>query len=233
MWGDVIVGVLSAFAQFLTAWLGWQVTMKPLTSHQTKKKRLYKLSFLIAGILGIAAVATSTIRSTRTNERLERALGFYRATLENRTPDPTVFSLDPMVPGLPVSVSISKRNTGFLDATHVRGYALAQEYEASRNIEDICSDLEDRLFAVVQSGKAKESAVPAGGLYQVKALGGNLSPDKVKGIREGTIAVYVAQIYTYSDQENHHYEWRLRHIVSGSTEDCGAGDHPWRHKNFF
>ena len=51
MWGDVVIGMLSALAQFVTAWLGWQVTIKPLGSHQTKKKTLYKFLFLIAGLL--------------------------------------------------------------------------------------------------------------------------------------------------------------------------------------
>jgi hypothetical protein len=231
MWSDVAIGVLSALAQFLTAWLGWQVTIKPLGSHQTRKKRLYKLLFLIAGILGVGAVITSTIRSARANEHLERALGFYRANLDNKPPDQTVFSLDPMIAGRPLSVSISKRNTGFLDATHLKGYAFAQAYDASKDIDDVCSDLEDQLFAVVHSRNAEDLTVAAGSVYTIKALGQDLSSDQVKKIGDGILSLYVAQIYAYSDQEKHHYEWRLRHLIKGSTEDCGG--HPWRHKDFF
>jgi hypothetical protein len=53
---DLVIGTISAIAQFSTAWLGWQITIKPLKESENKRKMTYMSLFIASGLLGIVAV---------------------------------------------------------------------------------------------------------------------------------------------------------------------------------
>jgi hypothetical protein len=227
---DILVGLLSALAQFATAWLGWQVTIKPLGKGDGRKKIVYKALFLVAGALGISAACTGTIRSALATDHLGRALGLNRANLDNSGTDKLHFLPLSPIAGQAVAATGFKRNIGLLDALDVRGVAVTELYDGRMDIDEFCSALEQHLHDVAALGHHRETNVPAGAEYVVTAQGPTLSEGDVTQIRSGVIGVYVAGAYSYSDEEHvgqPRYNWRYRTVVKGNSPPCKGGSQNW------
>jgi hypothetical protein len=54
MSADIGLALLAFLSQFLTAYLGWRITIDPV---QAGRKRLYKALFLLGGLVGSVSVA--------------------------------------------------------------------------------------------------------------------------------------------------------------------------------
>lgn len=227
---DLFITVLTALAQLVTAWLGWQVTVTPLGQHKTRRKKIYKSIFLVAGMLGVVGAGATTIRTARSAERLNRALGLNHADLTNAGSDRLHFLTAKPVAGQPLVVKAVKRNNGLLDALDVRSVIVVQLFDGRADIDDFCSALERQLHNVANSRTAKEIIVPAGAEYTMTGEGPILSVDQVKQIQEGTLGVYVAGAYSYSDEDHERqprYGWRYRSLVEGKVPPCKGGPEAW------
>jgi hypothetical protein len=227
---DLFIGVLSALVQFATAWLGWQVTVKPLHPGETRRKTVYKVIFAVAGMLGVVAAGATTIRGAHAAERLNRALGLNRANLDNNGPDKIHFL--PVVPvaGQPLVIKAVKRNTGLLDALHVRSVTVVQLFDGRTDIDAFCGALEQGLHDVAKSQHAKEASVPASAEYTMTGQSPTLSVDDVKQIQSGVLGIYVAGAYSYSDEDHAgqpRYPWRYRLVVNGRFPPCKGGADNW------
>jgi len=58
---DITLAVLAFLSQFLTAYLGWRVTVDGV---QEKRKKLYELLFIIGGLVGALSIGLATYRAS-------------------------------------------------------------------------------------------------------------------------------------------------------------------------
>jgi hypothetical protein len=223
---DVIIGVLSALAQFVTAFLGWQVTVKPIGHYDARKKRMYKVGFVAAGIIGILAVGLATYRANDASERLAAALGVRKPDLTGSPAGKLRFSLDSALAGRPIAVTMRNQNTGLIDARNVKGFALVEIYDGGGDIHTFCGDLEEHLRNLVNMGQtANGQTVSVGKDYVVQVSGRTISSDEAELIQAGELGVYVAGFYSYSGDVQS-YQWRYRKRINGKFGDCTR--EPWK-----
>src|ERR1700722_18139656 len=57
---DILIALLIALAQGVTAILGWRVTVKPLSSHDKKRLRRYTGAFVTATLVSFVAPGLGT-----------------------------------------------------------------------------------------------------------------------------------------------------------------------------
>jgi len=62
---DISIAVVAALAQFITGYLGWQVTVEPLAPSDAKRKKIYMHVFWVSGLLGILAVTGGVFRAAK------------------------------------------------------------------------------------------------------------------------------------------------------------------------
>jgi hypothetical protein len=192
---DVIIGVLSAVAQFVTPLLGWRVTVRPIGHHEAPKRRRYQAAFVAAGISGILAVGLATYRASNSNDRLATALGADRPDLTGLPTGKMRFSLDSATADKPILVTMRNRNTGLIDARDVNGFALAETYDGSVNIHTFCANLEEHLRSLVSLGQnAHRQMVSVGQDYVVEVLGRTITEDEARLIQNGELGYLCRRI---------------------------------------
>jgi hypothetical protein len=70
---DISIAAAGGLCQFLTAWLGWRITMHPIDLNDPKQKRkriLFECSFILAGVLGVVCVGAIAYRAPREHAQL-------------------------------------------------------------------------------------------------------------------------------------------------------------------
>lgn len=75
---DISLAVLIGICQFVTAWLGWRVTLNPIDPNdpkQKKRRRVYQSLFIAAGLSGIALIALTAYRLPR--DRAHLSFGIF------------------------------------------------------------------------------------------------------------------------------------------------------------
>jgi hypothetical protein len=71
---DVAITGLVAIAQFVMGYLAYQVTVTPLSSRSTKKKRRYTQIFVGCGVITIVAVSAATVKSALASDSYTKQL---------------------------------------------------------------------------------------------------------------------------------------------------------------
>ena len=61
MSADIALALLAFLSQFLTAYLGWRITIDPV---QARRKRLYKVLFLFGGLVGAISIVLAAYRAS-------------------------------------------------------------------------------------------------------------------------------------------------------------------------
>jgi hypothetical protein len=126
-------------------------------------------------------------------------------------------------PNQPMLVRIEKKNTGLLDAIHVKSFGFVAIDDGTRNIDEVCGTFERRLHDLVKAGTSKETTVPAGQLYSFDAQGPVLSSGDAQKIRNGSLSIYVVGTFSYSDKEHTKPSiWLYRKRVLGNFLDCAG-----------
>jgi hypothetical protein len=88
MFWDIFIAVAASVMQFVTAFLGWRITLNPISPkdpNHRRKKILYTSSFLIAGAIGVGSVGLAAYRTPR--EHAQLLIG-YPAPNRAQVPDP-------------------------------------------------------------------------------------------------------------------------------------------------
>jgi len=223
---DIILGAVAASAQFLAAWLGWQVTIKPIGKHDVKRRKVYKSLFLAAGILGVVASIGIAARSEDAGRKLAIAIGVSRPNLIPGSKDGYVYSFVAPTAGKQLRSMLTKRNTG-LSSAAIKHFDLIETYDAATDPQDVCQTLEQHLYDLAQSGTTPQKSIVSGGDdFVINFLGRTLTEDDVKGIKDGRLGVFIATYYTYKDPDGRNpVFWRTRKQLSGNIGECGGK--PW------
>jgi hypothetical protein len=170
---DIILA-LSAFAsQFITAYLGWRVTMDGV---RQSRKKLYESLFIIGGAIGAISIALATYRVTGIAHDLDELKAGQRtanrgiAQIEQHTAQPPIIN----VPAVR-STSAPRISTGFLQLGPVQFLQpqLAPDSPLSMNVyltnkgQEPIADV--RWYAEVALRESKESPISIHSNFLAKA----------------------------------------------------------------
>jgi hypothetical protein len=146
----------------------------------------------------------------------------------NLQADHSQYELISPQPGRPVRARVTIRNTGKIDALHVRGFVLLELHDGSRDINEVCGEIEEHLHDLATSGRElNETNVPVDNDYIVNVEGPTMSREQIRAIADGDLGVYVASVYAWSDEFQRIYNWRYRVLVSGAVPPCAGGSQAW------
>ena len=78
---DIALAAMAALTQFIAAWLGWQITIKPIRKDEVRRKKRYKVLFVTMGFLGVTATTLTSFHTARSNDKQQAALGLNNPNL--------------------------------------------------------------------------------------------------------------------------------------------------------
>jgi hypothetical protein len=103
------------------------------------------------------------------------------------------------------------------------------DIDGSKDRDAICRDLEQRLVGLRQAGhKLSEQTVPSGEEYVMNLSGRTISKAESEAIENGTLGVYVAGAFVYSDANKVNGNWRFRKRLNMMNSDNECGGRPWK-----
>lgn len=186
------------------------------------------LALIGASVSGYSIKAAQEAKKTASGGSKSTSPNVGHADLGGAGSDKIRFSLVSAVPNAPIEAKITKRNTGDLDALHVKGVGIVEIYDGSKDRDAICQDLEQRIYGPAHSGQSLlETAVPVGETYVINVSGRTLSDKEAKAIENGTLGVYVAGAFEYSDKNNYSGNWRFRKRLNRGNADSDCAGRPW------
>jgi len=198
----------------------------------TFRKITFGITFSVVSLCLIGAIwlqlRQHTAGSAAPNPVAASPAGAH-ADLSSYGLDKIQFRLVSALPDRPVTAKVTKRNTGGLDALHVKGFSILELYDGSKDRDAICQDLEQRLIGLRQAGqKLSEQTVPSGEEYVMNISGRTISNAEAEAIKNGTLGVYVAGTFVYSDANKANGNWRFRKRLNMMNSDNDCGGRPWK-----
>jgi uncharacterized coiled-coil protein SlyX len=140
---DICLAIIAAVTQFLTGYLGWRVTIDPLTPADARKKITYRRIFVFAGLLGVLAVIGGVYRANKEEDNHNQRIGDLNTTIGNQSQEITklnsmIASQDGQISTLSEEVESLTRDTlnalGQPDMRGMHAYAI-RALKPGNNIE--------------------------------------------------------------------------------------------------
>jgi hypothetical protein len=206
---DIVLAVAAGLCQFVTAWLGWRITMHPIRLNDPKQKRkriFYEVLFSLTGVLGVMCTGVIAYRVPR-----DRAhFNFNVGTVYKNARGETSWSsgtgerrAEFLQIDAPLAFNVYRTNVGPGTSMNTVGHQYAF-------IEpDGSPTSESEALARFEKSKAMEpntniGTVPKGNSGFVTAHGATLSPEDYDNLADGRRVAYVVGEVLYEDDSGKH-----------------------------
>jgi hypothetical protein len=203
-------------AQFITAWFGWRVTKAdaPLTP---KQRRRYDITFIVAGIIGVALVGIAAYRAgeERAHLQLKPDLSFTFPGVRDLWSRAAEF----LPVGSPVRLNVNYKNVGSGPATNTThaGRIYVEPDDSLASNRDAISKFD--AWLKLQSPLTKTTiAKDDTGITTFD--GDILTPEDFQNIIHGRRFIYEVGTFWFDDDLGGHYHnfcWILREPREGGT----------------
>jgi hypothetical protein len=82
---DICIAVVAALTQFVTGYLGWQVTVEPLSVSDARRKAIYKHVFWASSLFGILAVTGGVFRAAKEQTSRDDRISALNGTITTQS----------------------------------------------------------------------------------------------------------------------------------------------------
>jgi len=206
---NIALAVAGGLCQFVTAWLGWRITIHPIDLGDPKQRRkriLYEILFVLVGVLGVVSVGVIAYRVPRDHAHFIFSLEpTYRningkTSWASGTPD---HRADFLQVNRPLALNVWHKNVGPGVAVNV------QHHDGSFIEPDISAASENDALTQFEKVKASETPKDIGTLAKdaaqfSTASGIILSPEDYDNLVYGRRVVYTMTEISYSDDSGKH-----------------------------
>jgi hypothetical protein len=196
MW-TFALALLAGGAQLFTAYLGYAVTVEPITANEKKRKFWFKFMFVVAGVLGLFATAIATYDGQQTIENLRWA---YRPDIKGQARYKTTV----LEAGHPIQVHVTMVNAGAVEGKAIKVYCaigISPQHADGQTDTALVQRLERNIASAVASNSptwASPKDIEPGKRLEFDVEGpAPTSPEQVLDLQAGRSSIYLLHVMYY------------------------------------